>query len=120
MKNELPVEMPVRPPPLVVKRVLNAPQSLVFKAFGHESHIRRWFSPEGCSCPEAEVDFRVGGAFNVVMELPDGTRHSVRAYSQRSRRPSGCASSGWSNPAGSSASGSTRLSHWPRPASARS
>ena len=79
MKNEMPVEMAIRPPPLVVKRVLNAPLSLVFKAFGHESHIRRWFSPEGCSCPEAEVDFRVGGAFNVVMQLPDGTRHSVRA-----------------------------------------
>ncbi len=79
MKNETPVEMAMRPPPLVVKRVLNAPQSLVFKAFGHESHIRRWFSPEGCSCPEAEVDFRVGGAFNVVIQLPDGTRHSVRA-----------------------------------------
>ncbi len=66
-------------PLLVVTRTFAFERALVFKAWTHESHIRRWFSPAGLSVPEAEVDFRVGGAFALTMQLPDGTRHELRA-----------------------------------------
>ncbi len=66
-------------PLLVVTRAFACPRALVLEAWTHESHIRRWFSPAGCSVPEAEVDFRVGGAFALTMQLPDGTRHEIRA-----------------------------------------
>lgn len=65
-------------PPLELSRVFAAPRERVFQAWSHADHIRRWFSPEGCSVPEAKVDFRVGGAFVVVMRLPDGTEHVSR------------------------------------------
>jgi uncharacterized protein YndB with AHSA1/START domain len=58
--------------PLVISRVFSAPRALVFKAWSSAEHIKRWFSPEGCSVPEAEIDFRPGGVFAVCMHLPDG------------------------------------------------
>jgi len=58
--------------PLVISRTFPAPRALVFKAWSSAEHIKRWFSPEGCSVPEAEIDFRPGGVFAVCMHLPDG------------------------------------------------
>jgi uncharacterized protein YndB with AHSA1/START domain len=60
------------PQPLVISRSFAAPRALVFKAWSSADHVKRWFSPVGCEVPEAEVDFRPGGAFVVCMRLPDG------------------------------------------------
>jgi uncharacterized protein YndB with AHSA1/START domain len=64
--------------PLVVSRAFPAPRELVFKAWSSAEHIKRWFSPEGCSVPEAEVDFRPGGVFALSMRLPTGQEHWLR------------------------------------------
>jgi len=40
--------------------------------------MKRWFSPEGVEVPEAEIDFRPGGAFVICMRMPDGTEHWCR------------------------------------------
>ena len=64
--------------PLVVSRLFAAPRELVFKAWSHADHIKRWFSPEGCDVPEADIDFRPGGAFVSCMRLPDGTDNWCR------------------------------------------
>jgi len=58
--------------PLVVSRTFPAPRDLVFKAWSSAEHIKRWFCPQGCSVPEAEVDFRPGGVFAVCMRMPTG------------------------------------------------
>lgn len=68
----------MRPAPLVMSRLFNAPRARVFEAWSTAAHIKRWFSPAGCSVPEAEVDFRPGGTFAVCMLLPDGTRNWSR------------------------------------------
>jgi uncharacterized protein YndB with AHSA1/START domain len=68
-----------RPNCLLMSRVFPASCDLVFKAWSSAEHIRQWFSPAGCSVPEAEVEFRRGGVFNLCMRLPDGTDHWVRA-----------------------------------------
>jgi uncharacterized protein YndB with AHSA1/START domain len=65
----------VKPEPLVISRHFAAPRDLVFKAWSSADHIKRWFSPEGCSVPEAEVEFRTGGVFAVCMRLPNGEDH---------------------------------------------
>ncbi len=67
-----------KPEPIMISRVFAAPRALVFKAWSHADHIKRWFSPEGCSVPEAEIDFRPGGAFVVCMRMPHGENHWAR------------------------------------------
>jgi uncharacterized protein YndB with AHSA1/START domain len=68
----------MRPKPLVISRSFAAPRDLVFKAWSSAEHVKRWFSPQGCSVPEAEIDFRAGGVFAVCMHLPTGEDHWVR------------------------------------------
>lgn len=59
-------------PELVISRSFAAPRELVFKAWSTAEHMKRWFSPEGCTVPEATVDFRPGGVCEICMRLPDG------------------------------------------------
>ncbi len=59
-------------PELTISRSFAAPRELVFKAWSSAEHMKRWFSPEGCSVPQATIDFRPGGVFEVCMRLPDG------------------------------------------------
>jgi len=58
---------------LVVRRLLKAPQELVFKAWTTAEHIKQWMCPEpGMACPFAVMDLRVGGKFRIQMKKPDG------------------------------------------------
>jgi uncharacterized protein YndB with AHSA1/START domain len=79
----------VKPEPLVISRHFAAPRDLVFKAWSSADHIKRWFSPEGCSVPEAEVDFRTGGVFAVCMHLPTGEDHWTRGTFEEVSPPDG-------------------------------
>ena len=62
----------MKPKPLVISRTFPAPRELVFKAWSSAEHMKRWFSPEGCTVPEAEVDFRPGGVCAICMRSPEG------------------------------------------------
>ncbi len=64
--------------PLAISRTFAAPRALVFEAWSSAEHMKRWFSPEGCSVPEAKIDFRPGGVFALCMRLPDGQDHWMR------------------------------------------
>lgn len=57
---------------LTLSRVYPVPRALVFKAWSTAEHMKRWFSPEGMTVPEAEIDFRAGGVFRLCMRAPDG------------------------------------------------
>lgn len=61
-----------QPEAVEISRLFDAPRERVFAAWSTGERVARWFSPEGCSVPKAEVDFRPGGAFVVTMRLPDG------------------------------------------------
>jgi len=65
----------VQPAPLRVSRVFSAPRETVFKAWSSADHIKRWFCPDGYSVPEAKVEMRAGGAFEVCMRSPEGVDH---------------------------------------------
>jgi uncharacterized protein YndB with AHSA1/START domain len=65
-------EAGIKAGPLELSRHFEAPRALVFQAWSTAEHVKRWFSPEGLSVPEAEVDFRPGGVFVVCMRTPDG------------------------------------------------
>jgi uncharacterized protein YndB with AHSA1/START domain len=65
-------------PPLRLSRTLHAPRATVFKAWTSAEHVKRWFCPETYTVPVAEVEMRVGGAFNVCMRSPTGEAHWIR------------------------------------------
>ena len=65
----------VQPAPLRVSRVFSAPRETVFKAWSSADHVKRWFCPSGYSVPEATVEMRVGGRFEVCMRSPEGMEH---------------------------------------------
>jgi uncharacterized protein YndB with AHSA1/START domain len=67
----------LEPEPLKVSRVLHARRETVFNAWSTADHVRRWFAPDPCSVPEARVEMRVGGPFEVCMLLPSGEKHWV-------------------------------------------
>jgi uncharacterized protein YndB with AHSA1/START domain len=62
----------IKTEPLVISRAFPAPRDLVFKAWSSAEHLKRWFSPEGMSVPEAAIDFRPGGVFDICMRSPEG------------------------------------------------
>ncbi len=65
---------------LVVQREVPFPRELVWKAMTDPEHVNEWWGPEGFTCENATLDFRVGGRWTFEMVAPDGTRypnHSV-------------------------------------------
>jgi uncharacterized protein YndB with AHSA1/START domain len=67
-----------QPQPLTVSRTFHARRETVFKAWSSADHVKNWFSPETYSVPEAIVDMRAGGAFEVCMRAPSGELHWSR------------------------------------------
>jgi uncharacterized protein YndB with AHSA1/START domain len=68
----------LQPPPLKVSRVFHARRETVFRAWSAAEHVKAWFSPETYTVPEAVVEMRVGGPFDVCMRSPGGERHWTR------------------------------------------
>lgn len=64
--------MPVIPNELRMSRVFDAPRPLVWKVWTDPHHLARWWGPFGPEKTHAEIDFRVGGEFRVLMTAPDG------------------------------------------------
>lgn len=69
-----------RPDPLVVSRWFAAPRTLVFQAWSSAEHLKRWFCPAGYTVPEARIEFRVGGAFEICMRSAEGREHWSRGH----------------------------------------
>ena len=64
--------------PLRISRVYPVPRTLAFEAWSTAEHVKQWFAPAVFTVPEATVDMRVGGTFDVCMRGPDGTEHWSR------------------------------------------
>jgi uncharacterized protein YndB with AHSA1/START domain len=57
---------------LHLKRVLPAPRTFVYRAHTDPDLLARWWGPAGFSAPSIELDVRVGGAYRIAMQPPDG------------------------------------------------
>ncbi|MEA1676537.1 SRPBCC family protein [Nitrospirillum sp. BR 11163] len=68
----------LRPEPVCISRTIPALRETVFKAWSTAEHVKHWFAPEHFIVPHATVEMRVGGAFEVCMQAPDGMRHWTR------------------------------------------
>ena len=64
--------------PVRVSRTFPAPRETVFEAWSSADHVKRWFCPTGFTVPQARVEMRVGGPFEVCMRAPDGVEHWTR------------------------------------------
>jgi uncharacterized protein YndB with AHSA1/START domain len=63
---------------LVVRRIFDAPRAKVFRAFTDPRRIALWMGPnEAFTIPTVNVDLRIGGRYDIVMQSPDGERHHV-------------------------------------------
>jgi uncharacterized protein YndB with AHSA1/START domain len=63
---------------LVIKRVLDAPRSLVFAAWIDEKQAARWWGPKGFTTVANKMDVRVGGEWRRRMRSPEGAEHHSR------------------------------------------
>jgi uncharacterized protein YndB with AHSA1/START domain len=65
---------------LTISRTFAASRELVFQAWSSAEHLKRWFCPAGYSVPDAHVEFRVGGAFNICMRSKEGRDHWTKGH----------------------------------------
>ena len=63
---------------LVIRRMLPAPQDRVYRAWTDREESMKWSAPEGMRVPSFDCDFRVGGAYRMVMLRPDGEEYVVK------------------------------------------
>ena len=59
---------------LEATRFIRAPREKVFDAFVTEAGLAAWLAPRGMKIPEAKIDARVGGRWQVTMMSREGTR----------------------------------------------
>lgn len=71
---------PTKADPVRLTRLFRVPPETVFQAWSSAEHVSRWFGPQGYAIPEAHVEMRVGGRFEVLMRGPDGTDHWTRGH----------------------------------------
>ena len=53
---------------LLITRIFDAPASMLFGLWSKPEHIKRWMGPSNFTCPDAEIDFRVGGSYRVMIK----------------------------------------------------
>jgi uncharacterized protein YndB with AHSA1/START domain len=56
---------------LLITRDFDAPAALLFALWSEVEHFSKWMGPEGFDCPEAELDFRVGGKYRGMIRSKD-------------------------------------------------
>jgi uncharacterized protein YndB with AHSA1/START domain len=57
---------------LRMKRVLAAPQAVVYTALTDPEQLAKWWGPRGFTAPSVEFDPHVGGSYRIAMQPPDG------------------------------------------------
>jgi uncharacterized protein YndB with AHSA1/START domain len=63
---------------LTLKRVFDAPRSLVWKAWTDPKMMAQWFGPRGFTIPVCELDVCRGGSLRIVMRGPDGNDYPMK------------------------------------------
>lgn len=58
--------------PFILSRQIDAPVSLIWKAWTDEASLKEWFGPAGCPIVQSRMDFREGGMYHYGMKVPTG------------------------------------------------
>jgi len=62
---------------LTLTRILDAPRSLVYRAWTDPQHLARWWGPHGFTAPECRADVRPGGEIYIRM-VGHGFDHAMQ------------------------------------------
>jgi uncharacterized protein YndB with AHSA1/START domain len=57
---------------LHLERVVSAPREVVFRMHTEAESFARWWGPRGFTVRSIELDARVGGAYRIEMQPPEG------------------------------------------------
>jgi uncharacterized protein YndB with AHSA1/START domain len=57
---------------LMLERTIDAPRSLIWKAWTNPEHVKKWWAPAPWTTSQCEMDLRPGGIFRTVMRSPEG------------------------------------------------
>jgi uncharacterized protein YndB with AHSA1/START domain len=63
---------------IVITRVIEAPQELVFEVWTNPEHVANWWGPNGFTNTIQEMDVRPGGKWRFIMHGPDGVDYPNR------------------------------------------
>jgi uncharacterized protein YndB with AHSA1/START domain len=55
---------------LVIKRIVDAPLELVWRAWTDPEHVKRWWGPKDYVSPDCRIDLREGGQYVFAMLAP--------------------------------------------------
>lgn len=73
---------------LVMRRLLDAPRNLVFRAWTEPERLTRWWGPQGFTIPHCRMDVREGGSWRTCMRSPEGKDHWVQGRYEEIDPPS--------------------------------
>lgn len=63
---------------LSISRVIEAPRASVWKAWTIAEHFEKWWAPAPVTIKVGKMDVIAGGAFDNVIQMPDGSSHMAR------------------------------------------
>lgn len=63
---------------LSISRIIEAPRATVWKAWTIAEHFEKWWAPLPVKIKVAKMDVVAGGAFDNVIQMPDGSSHMAK------------------------------------------
>jgi uncharacterized protein YndB with AHSA1/START domain len=71
-KQEKKQPVPALENEIVINRVFDLPVSKVWQAWTEAEYFKKWWGPNGFTCPYSSMEARVGGKYLSCMRGPDG------------------------------------------------
>ena len=56
---------------IFIKRIFNLPLNTIWKAFTEPESFKKWWGPDGYTCPDCSIDFKIGGKYLISMQGVD-------------------------------------------------
>jgi uncharacterized protein YndB with AHSA1/START domain len=72
---------------LIVRRRFKSEALKLFEAWTSPDLLMAWWGPRGVTCPEAEVDLRIGGTYRLSNLFPDGRTIWITGEFQKIEKP---------------------------------
>lgn len=72
---------------VLIRRLVRGTPEQVFQAWTEAEQVKKWWGPAHISCPQCEMDLRVGGAYKIANLLPDGSTIWIIGRFLRIERP---------------------------------